>query len=151
TAEGRVAVRCLLTEVPAQQRRYREVAKALREAALPYTVGFDYQPRGVRVGGTAYPLVVMDWAEGETLGRYVARHYAGADRMAGLAEAWRRMLADLEAHGFAHGDLQHGNVLVREADGRPRLTLVDYDAFVVPALYGTPAPEVGHRNYQHPD
>ncbi|MDX1530538.1 MAG: hypothetical protein R3362_03350, partial [Rhodothermales bacterium] len=50
TAAGRYAVRCFLTRVERQQRRYRAVAEHLAAADLPYTVAFDYQPEGVRVG-----------------------------------------------------------------------------------------------------
>jgi hypothetical protein len=62
------------------------------------------------------------------------------------------MLAALEEAGIAHGDLQHGNALVAEGeDEKPKLHLVDYDTTFVPALDGKKSPEVGHRNYQHPD
>src|SRR5262249_54737919 len=49
-------------------------------------------------------------------------------------------------HGIAHGDLQHGNVLVVNGDFR----LVDYDGMYVPALQGRQSHELGHRHYQHP-
>jgi len=46
----------------------------------------------------------------------------------------------------AHGDLQHGNILVRGGS----IQLVDYDGMWVPALRGRKATEIGHRAYQHP-
>jgi hypothetical protein len=52
----------------------------------------------------------------------------------------------LEVLGVAHGDLQHGNILVKHG----RLRLIDYDAMFLPALAGLPQTEYGHRNYQHP-
>jgi hypothetical protein len=64
-----------------------------------------------------------------------------------LAARWQAMVGQLRAHGIAHGDLQHGNVLVT-ADGA--LVLVDYDGMYVPALSGLRSHELGHRNYQHP-
>jgi len=56
------------------------------------------------------------------------------------------MLQALRSAGIAHGDLQHGNVLVVNGDFR----LIDYDGMFVPALKGKFSNEVGHRNYQHP-
>jgi hypothetical protein len=154
TPEGaRYAAKCFLSDAPEQQKRYRAVAKHLAEAELPYTVGFDYQPEGVRVGGEAFPLLKMDWAEGAPLSRFAEAHRDDPETLGALADAWAQMLADLEDANVAHGDLQHGNVLVEdtsEGDG-PALTLVDYDTTFVPALAGTTSAEVGHRNYQHPD
>jgi hypothetical protein len=56
------------------------------------------------------------------------------------------MVRALQQASIAHGDLQHGNVLV--VDGQ--LRLIDYDGMFVPALWGEGSHEVGHRNYQHP-
>jgi hypothetical protein len=151
TPGGRFAVRCFLTRVDDQAARYRAVARHLAEAALPHTVAFDYQPEGVRVGGKTYPVLKMAWAEGEGLAAFVERHRLDAATLRALAEAWRTLLADLGAAGIAHGDLQHGNVLVQDNDGALRLVLVDYDTLFVPALAGRTSAEVGHRNYQHPD
>jgi hypothetical protein len=153
TPEGTtVAAKCFLSDAPDQQNRYRAVADHLADADLPYTVGFDYQPEGVRVGGAAFPLLKMDWAEGAPLNRFAEKHRGAPATLDALAEAWADMLADLEAANVAHGDLQHGNVLVRETpEDRPALTLVDYDTAFVPALAGKQSAEVGHRNYQHPD
>jgi hypothetical protein len=52
----------------------------------------------------------------------------------------------LEVLGVAHGDLQHGNILV----GHGRLRLIDYDTMFLPALAGLAQTAYGHRNYQHP-
>lgn len=141
---ARWALKCFLTDVTDQRRRYRAVGEHLREADLPYTTAFEYQDEGIRVGERPYPLLKMEWLDGVGLNRYVAKHLEDADRLTAM---WRRMMADLEEGGIAHGDLQHGNILV---DG-DRLRLVDYDTMYVPALRGRKSPEVGHRNYQHPD
>ena len=151
TAEGRVAVRCFLTPVADGRQRYRAVAEHLAAADLPYTTDFEYRPRGIRVGGAAYPILTMAWVEGEGLAAFVERHRSDPATLRALAEAWRTMLADLAAAGIAHGDLQHGNVLVQHEPDALRLRLVDYDTVFVPALKGHPSTEVGHRNYQHPD
>ncbi|HZI38042.1 MAG TPA: hypothetical protein VFF24_07030, partial [Acidimicrobiia bacterium] len=53
----------------------------------------------------------------------------------------------LRGAGIAHGDLQHGNILVAPGGD---LRLVDYDGMWVPELDGLPGNELGHRNYAHP-
>jgi hypothetical protein len=151
TDGGRFAVRCFLTRVGDQEARYRAVSRHLAAADLDPTLPFDYQPEGVRVEGSVFPLLKMAWAEGEGLAAFTERHLDDPDTLRDLAEVWRTVLQDLAEAGVAHGDLQHGNVLVREDEGRVRLVLVDYDTMFVPTLAGRTSAEVGHRNYQHPD
>ena len=63
-----------------------------------------------------------------------------------LARTWRAFVARLQHAGFAHGDLQHGNVLV---DTSGQLRLVDLDGSWVETLRGEKRPrEDGHPNYQ---
>ena len=147
----RWAVKCFFTDATDQQARYDRIAEHLAAHSLPHMVEFEYQPRGVQVEGTAYPIVKMQWADGRPLNRFVAEHLDAPDTLAALAEAWTSLVNTLEEHNMAHGDLQHGNVLVEDHPGGLGLTLVDYDTMYVPALDGKKSPEVGHRNYQHPD
>ena len=147
----RYAVKCFLAERPDQQARYEAVAQALDAADHDAFIEFVYQPEGLSVRGEAYPLLKMEWAEGTTLNRFVEEHLDRPDLLDRLAEAWAGLMADLESMELAHGDLQHGNVLVQMVDDGPRLRLVDYDTLYVPALEGRASAEVGHRNYQHPD
>ena len=157
----RYAAKCFLSDVPEQQRRYEAVADHLAKVDLPWTVEFDYQPSGIQVDGDTYPVLKMEWARGTGLNRFVAEHLDDPGVFSILAEQWAAMCADLEAAQMAHGDLQHGNVLVQAGDAdRSKgggeeadvtLRLVDYDTAYVPALSGQTSAEVGHRNYQHPD
>ena len=151
TRTRRMAVKCFLTEVPDQRTRYCAVTAHLQAHPLPCLINVDYQPRGVTVDGRMLPVLKMPWADGAPLNTFVAQHLNDPGVLHALAEAWREMLQTLDRHGYAHGDLQHGNVLVSLDQGHPRLTLVDYDTMHVPALKGRPTPEIGHRNYQHPD
>lgn len=147
----RWAVKCFLTDVPNQRSRYRAIAEHLDAHPLPYTVEFAYQEGGIRMDGTAYPILKMEWVEGVSLNRFVADHLDTPDRLAKASTAWAAAMAALDDAEVAHGDLQHGNVLVCLDDDDIELTFVDYDAMVVPGLEQEINPEVGHRNYQHPD
>ncbi|MEU4447678.1 hypothetical protein AB0K14_35750 [Actinosynnema sp. NPDC050801] len=103
---------------------------------------------GIRVNRATWPVVRMQWVEGHTLNRHVDGLVGRADTasLAALARSWRELVAVIQRAGFAHGDLQHGNVLVG-ADGD--LRLVDFDCSWIARFAGTAPPgETGHRNYQ---
>ena len=128
-----------------QQQRYTAISAHLSQAGLPYTVSFRYAADGIRIKGAAYPILKMEWVQGEPINQYVEHHLNAADLNA-LAHRWAGMVAALGRASIAHGDLQHGNVLVVNGD----LKLVDYDGMYVPALNGLDSSELGHPNYQHP-
>ncbi|WP_223165373.1 hypothetical protein [Lentzea indica] len=106
---------------------------------------------GIRVNGSTWPVVEMPWVEGHTLNRHVddlvVRQDVGA--LTNLAQSWRGLVNRLQQSGFAHGDLQHGNVLVNT---RGELRLVDFDCAWIEDFAADPPPtETGHHNYQPPD
>jgi hypothetical protein len=88
----------------------------------------------------------MEWVEGEPLIPYVERNLSNSGVLLSLAARWLEMTKALGQLSIAHGDLQHGNVLVLNGD----LKLVDYDGMYVPDLAGKGSHELGQRNYQHP-
>lgn len=146
TAQGRkFAIRCFHKEAKGLEARYFHVDKGLRAAGGPYFVGFEYQPTGVLVNGGRFPIVKMDWVEGDTLGSFLEDNYADK----GSIERLRSQFADLDrflrSKGIAHGDLQNGNVLVKS-----NLKLIDYDGVYVPALPRGQGAELGHKHFQHP-
>lgn len=140
------AARCFLSEVTDQQQRYEAISKHLAAAKLPHTVPFSYLTGGIKVHERTYPLVKMQWVQGESLSTFVGRCVGYPDTLLSLAKVWSQLLADLKAASIAHGDLQHGNVVVVG----DQLRLLDYDGMFVPCLAGKQSNEVGHRNYQLP-
>jgi len=143
---GALAVRCFRGFLGDREERYRALDAHLnsrRVAALPR---FKYLPRGVLVAGRRFPILVMEWVAGPTLDVYLEEVVGRREVVLHLAGEWLRLMESLRAAGVAHGDLQHGNVIVE----RGQLRLVDLDGAYVPALRGLPASEVGHQHYQHP-
>ncbi|MDQ2743027.1 MAG: hypothetical protein M3Z66_12130, partial [Chloroflexota bacterium] len=140
------AVRCFWREFDDLQQRYAAISAHLQSAQLPYTVGFQYLPRGIKVRGQWYPILKMEWVEGQLLNEYVEQHLHDPAALRRLSGRWRDMVWALERASLAHGDLQHGNVLVKNGE----LKLVDYDGMYVPALTGKGSHELGHQHYQHP-
>lgn len=150
TASGRkLAIKCFTRDVPDQQARFREIEAALREVPARWKVEFRYVESGVLVRGRLYPVLVMEWIEARQLISWIEDRLRLGDRSAlgRLADGFTDLVAGLEAAGIAHGDLQHGNLLVTP---RGELKLIDYDGMYVPALRDRPAMELGQPNYQHP-
>ncbi|MBM4045843.1 MAG: hypothetical protein FJ279_12065 [Planctomycetes bacterium] len=141
------AVRCFRYDNPEHDVRYPAIASHLALTHLPYMVSFRYMSQGIRVGPRRYPILKMKWVEGDSLISYVEKHLASRTVLENLAAEWASMTDDLQQAQIAHGDLQHGNVIVVNG----AIKLVDYDGMYVPALEGRHGIELGHRNYQHPE
>ena len=145
----RFAIRCFTREVKDQQRRYNALSDYLTNVVSPSFVGFEYLQHGIAVKGTSYPVVKMEWVEGELLSDYVRSHLGDPTALDRIAAQWRgTTVSNLRGLRIAHNDLQHGNVMVQR-DGNIRL--VDYDGMFLPQFRGEGSPELGHKNYQHPD
>ncbi len=140
------ALRCFLQPIPDQQQRYEKISRFVMNDDLPYTVSFDYLLEGVRIRSQAFPVLKMEWVNGDTLERYIEKNL-GTPAINRLCENFKQMCAHLHAAGIAHGDFQHGNIMVTPEN---QLRLVDYDGMYVPELAGVTSNELGHRNYQHP-
>lgn len=152
-ATGNVwAVKFFKREVRDLRGRYREISDHLARARLPFMVDFQYQDEGVRVAGVWRPVVKLRWVEGLALNQFVAQSLEQPRMLDQLAQLWIRLAARLREGQVAHGDLQHGNILLvpRGADGHMLLKLIDYDGMWVPGLASQPSAESGHRHFQHP-
>lgn len=143
----RYAVKCFTREVADQELRYRAISDHLAPLGHRWKVGFDYLSQGIMVEGRRYPVLKMEWVEATSLTRWIDQHIHDHVALVGIADRFAELVAELASAGVAHGDLQHGNLLVA---GDGSLRLVDYDGMYVPALAGIPAAEMGHRNYQSP-
>ena len=145
---GHWAVKCFTQPVaPEHHFRYRAIDQKLNSVKLPYFIKFAYDQQGLKIGQDYFPLLKMDWAAGQALNTYVAANLHNAKCLTTLSSKFMAMVEQLRAAGIAHGDLQHGNILVQENGG---LILVDYDGMYLPELEKLGASELGHRNYQHP-
>jgi len=146
TASGKkYAIRCFHKEAKGLEARYGDVAKALKGLTAPYFIGFEYQSTGVMVNGARFPIVKMDWVEGDTLGSYLEDNYNDKAKLTWLAGEFDKLEQFLRSKSIAHGDLQNGNVLVGKD-----VKLIDYDGLYVPAMARGQGTELGHKHFQHP-
>jgi hypothetical protein len=149
---ARWAVKCFTRQVAGLRERYAAVSDHLRRADLSVMVDFQYLDQGIRVHGLWYPVVKMRWVEGLTLNQFVRGSLDTPALLDAVGERWRQKARQLREARIAHGDLQHGNVLLVPGPrgDAVKLRLIDYDGMWVPALASRPSGEVGHPAYQHP-
>lgn len=143
------ALRFFIREDASSSERYRALGRHVGEhglsGCLASTTWIDDV---IEINGRTWPMIEMEWVDGRTLDAYVGhlaeRRDVGA--LYRLAVSWRERVQLLQNAGFAHGDLQHGNVLV---DTSSALRLVDFDGSWIAAFRDGPPPnEAGHPNYQ---
>jgi hypothetical protein len=148
---GAMAVRVFTSGALERRDRYQAISDYVGVRHLGSLVNFAYQDNGIRsTDGKWYPLMTMEWVSGQTLYKWVRakcldKDRRDLDRVSGL---WIDTIKELLGAGIAHGDLQHGNVMVTDAG---KLKLVDYDCMCVPKLEGKRNLEIGVKPYQHPD
>lgn len=153
-ADGRkrTAVKCFTRHVSDREYRYQKISEHLAQVdddslSQSWKMDFEYLSDGILVDGVRYPILKMNWVDGIHLSKWLSTHHQDQAAVAEIAQKFVELMNDLYRNNIAHGDLQHGNLLV--ADDRT-LRLVDYDGLFVPALAGERGNEIGHRNYQSP-
>jgi hypothetical protein len=143
----RWAVKCFTRAAPDQQERYGRISATLNYGNPDWRVPFEYVEEGILFGARRYPILKMEWIEATGLIPYIEGQLGQPLALSQLASAFADLVRDMSDRGIAHGDLQHGNLLVAR-DGS--LRLVDYDGMYVPGLEQLGASELGHPNYQSP-
>ncbi len=148
-----VALRCFTSQAGLSRERYLALARHVQadERGARWLVPAGWREDALRVKGDQWPLIEMEWVNGRPLDVYVGslcQTQPSALRL--LADRWLEMLLDLAVAQVAHGDLQHGNVLVDQSS--TALRLVDLDGAWVPGMEGLTAPaESGHQAFRHPN
>ena len=145
------ALKCFTEEQEGRAEAYRQIAEELEFVASPYITFVKYLEKELFVDSNCeddeFPVLLMDWIEGETMETYIADHYMDNYAMSMLCYRFCKMAAWLRSQPFAHGDIKPDNIMVR-SDGT--LTLVDYDGMFVPAMKGQKSPTIGTKDFSHP-
>ena len=121
------ALRCYIRNDASSRDRYSALDAHLAANDLsPHVSGATWLDGAIQVNRATWPVLTMDWIDGRTLNEYVDFLVASSNTAAltTLAAKWRALVGLLQDSEFAHGDLQHGNIMV---DQEGRLRLVDFD------------------------
>ena len=145
------ALKCFTEEQEGRAEAYRQIADELEFANSSYITSVKYLDKEIFVDSSCeedeFPVLLMDWIDGETMENYIAENYQDNYAMAMLCYRFCKMAAWLRSQPFAHGDIKPDNIMVRP-DGN--LTLVDYDGMFVPAMKGQKSPTIGTKDFSHP-
>ena len=145
------ALKCFTEEQEGRAEAYRQIADELEFVDSSYITSVKYLDKEIFVDSSCeedeFPVLLMDWIDGETMENYIAENYQDNYAMAMLCYRFCKMVAWLRSQPFAHGDIKPDNIMVRP-DGN--LTLVDYDGMFVPAMKGQKSPTIGTKDFSHP-
>ena len=145
------ALKCFTEEQEGRAEAYRQIAEDLEFVDSPYITSVKYLEKELFVDCNCeddeFPVLLMDWIEGETMETFIAENYTDSYEMSMLCYRFCKMAAWLRSQSFAHGDIKPDNIIVRP-DGT--LTLVDYDGMFVPAMKGQKSPTIGTKDFSHP-
>ena len=145
------ALKCFTEEQEGRAEAYRQIADELEFVDSSYITSVKYLEKEIFVDSSCeedeFPVLLMDWIDGETMETYIAENYQDNYVMAILCYRFCKMAAWLRSQPFAHGDIKPDNIMVRP-DGN--LTLVDYDGMFVPAMKGQKSPTIGTKDFSHP-
>jgi serine/threonine protein kinase len=144
----KVAVRCWIADIGDAKKRSQEISAYLNALKNPYFCDFKYLDDAILINGAIYPVVVMDWVDGMPLKEYINDNISNIKSIIPkIAKNFKQMVEYFHAENIAHGDLQHGNILVKE-DGS--LIIIDYDSMYIKPLKGMKDTIKGLPGYQHP-
>ena len=145
------ALKCFTEEQEGRAEAYRQIADELEFVDSSYITSVKYLDKEIFVDSSCeedeFPVLLMDWIDGETMETYIAENYQDNYAMAMLCYRFCKMAAWLRSQPFAHGDIKPDNIMVRP-DGS--LSLVDYDGMFVPSMKGCKSPTVGTKDFSHP-
>ena len=146
------AVKCFTKEQKGRNESYKLIADELEYISSNYLTSIKFYEKDLFVDSsqtaeTEFPVLLMDWVDGEPLDKFVHDNANDQYALEMLSYRFGKLSAWLLTQPFAHGDLKPDNILVKR-DGS--IVLVDYDGMYVPAMKGQKARELGSPNFRHP-
>ncbi|MBR5698014.1 MAG: protein kinase family protein [Prevotella sp.] len=157
---NKYAFRVWHTEIDGIKERMKKISAYLASHPLPYFVEFDYVDNALRVidedgNEQRIDAVRMEWVNGKNLVSYIDSVVLGLGKtdsekkqcLLHLASQFKEMVSHLHSVNIAHGDLQHGNIIITPEN---EIRLVDYDSLYVPTFTDEEQVTYGMAAYQHP-
>ena len=146
------AIRCFYRANFDVKRHYQNALSHIkRSSCRSYFVDCSLLEEGIRVKGNCYPILKMEWVEGENIKKFIKANLGNKNKLKSLAERWRELSQKLLGAGIAHGDLQHGNVLIANRSNQLSLKLIDYDSLYFDTALNAAYDSIkGFPDYQHP-
>lgn len=133
-------------------KRYKDTISFLNEMNSPFIPRMKFRDGIVNIvtndGKTGkFPVLIMDWIEGETLNQYIYRVKSSPCKLAELFCKFMQLVSWLISNNLIHRDLHPENLMV---DTSENLFLIDFDSFQLPTkpIYHLDRKECD--NFYHP-
>lgn len=146
------ALKCFLRDDSNRVNRQKLIVDYIKNNPSKYFVSYQFFEKELWVdfdGGESFPVSWMEWEKSPTLGEKISDLCLSNDKkgLKILLENFLKFASWILAKPFAHGDLKHDNLLVKENGD---FVLVDYDGMYLPEFKGELTNELGGKSYQHP-
>jgi hypothetical protein len=146
------AIRCFISAEQENINRYRKIDSYLENLQASWITKIQLLEEEIEVGNKLYPVIKMDWVEGQLLNVYIGEILSNNQLISELQEEFVRVSRSLEANQIGHGDIQCGNIIIQKnIAGKPTIRLIDYDGMYIPSFYNKPNLERGRAELQHPN
>jgi hypothetical protein len=145
-----IAIRCFIGSDENYAKRYKKIDNYLKNINEAWKSDITFLDNEIKVEGVLYPVLKMDWVEGKLLNNYINDNLYDNEKLSQLQEQVINTSTSLESHKIAHGDIQCGNIIIKEEIGKPKLKLIDYDGLYIPEFKGLVQFERGREEFQHP-
>ena len=104
------ALKCFTEEQEGRAEAYRQIAEELEFVDSPYVTSVKYLENELFVDSSCdddeFPVLLMDWVEGDTMEAYIAAHHGDSHAMSMLCYRFCKLVAWLRSQPFAHGDIK---------------------------------------------
>ena len=145
------ALKCFTEEQEGRAEAYRQIADELENVKSSYITSVRYLEKEIFVESSCeedeFPVLLMDWIDGETMEDYIAKNHKDKYSMIMLCSRFYNLAFWLRSQPFAHGDIKPDNIMICKGD---KLTLIDYDGMFVPSMKGQKSPTIGTKDFSHP-
>ena len=146
-----IAIRCFIGTNGDYAERYKKIDIYLKEIRGSWKSNIEFLDNEIQVQGENYPVLKMDWVDGLLLDRYINKNIDNNVKLNELQEQFVKTSQNLEKNKISHGDIQEGNIIISEINGKPKVKLIDYDGMFIPDFQGQKQIERGRSDYQHPN
>lgn len=140
------AVRCFHKLSVTRNVIHPKICDFIKSHPSRFFVQTEFQPHGILFEGNYYPISLMRWVKGETLGTFISNNFNDSQKIKFVTEQFLDVVDELNRLKIAHGDLSHSNIMVENQ----RMVLIDYDGMFIPSFRGSESSEIGNKNFQHP-